>query len=515
MSRYLAISTCRVSTSEQEENGSLDRQAEAVREAAKILDVDIPEDGQWSGSTSSLAGKNIHRPDLQEMLAYCKRNKRVKFLIVHEVDRFMRSMDELFYFEVTFQMLGVKIWYASQPELNISDQNAKLLKALESFKAEGSNVERQRKSIAGQTTAILQGRYTFHPKLGYMKGSQAGVHIIKPYVGECLKSSLRLIASDSTSPSRALKLFNDCMVAKSLPTIKMDKFRKIITDPYYYGAVSMDKQVKAFSETGLHESLITKAEHLAIIRTMVGKPKNQNGPHQGGNPNYPVSRLVTCLNCRKNISRYDLFQGVTITNTKKKSYEKYRCRGCYKYFNREEFHDAFKQLLSTVACRDTQKLLRSLTKTFSIRDEQRELDIKRLTAQINQLDKDLDEEALAASKPENLPLRQRLMSHIEKNELVRNKLDEQRYKLESSKNGDMQKFLDFALNFAEDVGQRILDVSQKNRELCTQMIFTDKIFMNRSGNMYTQNISPIYRLIAKQKDLSEIEKSSMVRVKRL
>ncbi len=515
MSRYLAITTCRVSTPEQEENGSLDRQAKAVLEAAEQLNVDIPTDGQWSGSVSSLAGKNVNRHDLKEMTDYCKRNKRVKYLIVHEVDRFMRSLKELFYFEVEFEKLGVKVWYASQPELNTGDHNSKLLKAFEAFKAEGSNVERQNKSIAGQTTALQQGRYTFHPKLGYMKGLEAGIHVIKPYIGDELRKAMKSIASRAVDPTRGLKLFNESMLAKSLPIIKMDKFRNIIVDPYYYGAVSMDKQVKAFNEAGLHEPMITKVEHEAIVRIMAGKPKNQGGPHRGGNPNYPVSRLVTCPNCKKNISKYDLFQGVTITNSKKKSYEKYRCRGCYRYFSRDEFHDAFKQIFSSVICGDRQKLLKSLVKVFDTRDEQRELDIKRITAQINQLDKDLDETALAASKPENLPLRQRLIIYVEKNEKLRNEIDEKRQRLESSKHGDMQKFLDFALNFAQDMGSHILSVSQTNRELCTQMLFPGKIFVNRSGNIYTQQISPIYRLVSKQKDSPESEKSYMVRVRRL
>lgn len=515
MSRYLAITTCRVSTSEQEENGSLDRQAKAVLEAAEELNVDIAEGGQWKGSTSSLAGKNITRTDLKEMLDYCRGNRRVKFLIVHEVDRFMRSLKELFYFEVEFEKLGVAVYYASQPELNTNDHNAKLLKALEAFKAEGSNVERQKKSIAGQITALQQGRYTFHPKLGYTKGSEAGIHIVRPYVGECLKTVLRLIASESVSPTRGLQLFNEDMAAKSLPTIKMDKFRKIVIDPYYYGAVSMDKQVKAFNEAGLHEPLITKAEHNAIVRIMLGKPKNQSGPRKGGNPIYPISRLITCANCPKNISKYDLYQGVTIKNARKKAYEKYRCRGCYKYHEQNEFHKSFKKLFSSVLCRDSKQLLKSLTIVFNKRDEQRVLDIRRLTAQINQLENGLDETALSASKPEYAAIKERLFSHIVKQEKLLNELKYQRQNIESSKSGDMQRFLNFALNFVDDMGNQILEVSQKNRELCTQMIFPDKIFVNRSGNMYTRKISPIYRLASKQKGTEVPEMSNMVRVRRL
>src|SRR5689334_4227697 len=110
--QILAITTCRVSTPEQVVNNSLGRQAEAVIRAAKELGAAIPEDGQWSGSVSSKAGTNVKRKDLKEMLEYCRKHPQVKYLIVHEVDRFMRSVDELFYFEVRFrEEAGVKIIY--------------------------------------------------------------------------------------------------------------------------------------------------------------------------------------------------------------------------------------------------------------------------------------------------------------------------------------------------------------------------------------------------------------------
>lgn len=92
----LAITTCRVSSDEQLKNHSLQHQAKAVKQAAKEHNAVIPVDGQWSGSVSSKAGTNVMRKDLKEMIAYVQKHRRVKYLIVHEVDRFMRSVSELF-----------------------------------------------------------------------------------------------------------------------------------------------------------------------------------------------------------------------------------------------------------------------------------------------------------------------------------------------------------------------------------------------------------------------------------
>ena len=100
----LAIATCRVSSDEQLENNSLKRQQDAVIKAATELGVTILEDDLWAGSISSKRGTNVNRKDLKAMIDRCKKDKRIKYLIVDEPDRFMRSIDEAIYFEVTVEV---------------------------------------------------------------------------------------------------------------------------------------------------------------------------------------------------------------------------------------------------------------------------------------------------------------------------------------------------------------------------------------------------------------------------
>jgi DNA invertase Pin-like site-specific DNA recombinase len=87
-----AIALCRVSTQGQANEGNLVPQQENVQRTADILGVDLMK--VWALAVSSRKGKNLKRKDLIEMLEYCKRFKSVKYLIVDEVDRFMRSIEE-------------------------------------------------------------------------------------------------------------------------------------------------------------------------------------------------------------------------------------------------------------------------------------------------------------------------------------------------------------------------------------------------------------------------------------
>lgn len=156
--KQLAIALCRVSSDEQLKNNSLNRQNKAVQKIAEEYNLEIVR--IWSGSVSSKRGSNTKRKDLQEMLEFCKNNKRVKYLIVDEPDRFMRSMQEASYFEVVFDELGVKLLY-SDPKLNEDSSVSRLQRMLGYFGAETSNEERQRKSIKGCEAAIKEGRYPF------------------------------------------------------------------------------------------------------------------------------------------------------------------------------------------------------------------------------------------------------------------------------------------------------------------------------------------------------------------
>lgn len=298
--KYQAITNCRVSSDEQLKNNSLNRQQRAVLNAAKRLDVEIPKDGQWSGSVSSKRGKNYDRKDLKEMLEYCKKHKRVKYVIVDEPDRFMRSVDEAFAWETRFRHeVNVRVYYASDETLNTDDSYARMMRFMKYFAAETSNEERQRKSIEGDKTAILEGRYTFHPKLGYMKGDRPGVHVIAPEIGEIMKTILTKLANDLLTVTESLEEYNRSSYVrngKHCP-YRMDKWRKIVTDPYYAGIVEMDKQVKARNEHGLHEPMITKEQHLHIVDLVSRKRKVQNGPRKGGNPEFILNTITLCEQC--------------------------------------------------------------------------------------------------------------------------------------------------------------------------------------------------------------------------
>lgn len=515
----LAIANCRVSSVEQLENNSLNRQRAAVLEAAKELGAIIPDDGWWSGSVSSKRGKNVERKDLQEMIARCKKDKRIKYLIVDEPDRFMRSIDEAAYFEVTFKTLGVQVWYASDPELNKGDLASKLLKFTKYLSAEGSNEERQHKSIAGQTKAIMEGRFPFPPKPGYRRGYQRAVHEVDSARGPALQTVLIRIAEGLVTPTQGLKELNQSTFIKPGGALyKMDKFRKVLTDPYYAGILEMDKQVKVRNENGLHEPLITKEQHYKLVRIMSDKKKNQAGPRKNGNPKYPMSNQVTCDKCfgkstKCRIVGFDNHNG----KNRRRIYERYRCRSCGQYMTRDDLHRQVKEQFSKRPFSDegVQDFREALDIVWQRKQGRLVQDINRTQHKIASLRTSILEQVEAATDPSNALIKADILESIARK---KEEIAELETKLTSTKNSADEKydqFLLFAFDFVENMGNRYFEISRENRLRCKQLLFPEGFWLDDKKKVYTPKISVLYRLAGNKKDLPETEKSLLVRVRRL
>lgn len=514
----LAIALCRVSSREQLENNSLSRQRDAVINAAKRLEVTIPENYWWSGSVSSKHGKNINRKDLLEIIDLCKKDKHIKYIIVDEPDRFMRSISEAYYFEVTFEQLGVTIWYASNPELNQRDLGSKLLKFTKYHSAEGSNEERQSKSISGQTKALLEGRYPFSPKPGYKRGYERGIQEIHPVRGPALRSVLVKMASRLSTPTQSLIELNKSeFMSDGHALYKMDKFRKIATDPFYAGIVEITRQINVRNENGLHQALITEDQHEALLEIMNGKKKTQTGPRKNGNPKYPLSNHVNCDMCKD--KRNGRYVGYDHGNGKNPNlvYEKYRCRSCRRYLTRQDLHSQIEKQFSSrvISEENLNNLLKALDRVWTQKEGQTQQDANRVSHKINALNLAIVNQVEAATDPSNLAIKQDILSSITKKKAEINQLEEELSKLKSTADDDKEAFLRFAIRFVDNMGGKFLELSPDNRLRCKQLLFPAGFSLDANNKVYTPEISTIYRLAVNKKDLSMTDKSHLVRVRGL
>ena len=511
-----AIALCRVSTPEQKLSNSLNRQEESVLKAADELGIEIVK--WWSGDISSKAGTNVKRKDLKEMQEFCKQNKRIKYLVVDEPDRFMRSVDEAFYFEVVFRQLNVTVWYASDPNLNTGDLMSKMLKFSKLLPAEGSNVERQTKSILGHEKAIRDGRYTFPPKPGYTKGTEPGVHVPHPITFSPLQKAYKEVVSGLYTPLEAMKRLNASDFNKVHAHWNMDKFRHFGADSYYAGILVVDRQVKARNENGLHQQMLTREEHEKLVQIFNGTYKARGAKKQY-NPEFPMNKIMACEDCGGEVKftgarGHNGFYRESKAGRKPRTtinyYWKYRCRGCGKAYQRDEVHRLLTERLEDIKYTGNQQ--EEFTEALEIVWRQRQQDklqeVKTLQRCLNDLEETKSKLVveMATTDPS---LKDDLRVEVNKTKAKITDIEQKISQL-NELDQDLVQFVDFGLQYTNDLIEDWWDLGHDDRVWCQLLVFPGGIMFNSHKKVSTPQISPLYTLKPIKKDLRSDRKSLLV-----
>lgn len=529
-SKCLAITTCRVSTKEQENNGSLARQQKSVLAAAEKLGATIPEDGQWSCSVSSKSGRNVERKDILEMLDYCKKHPNVKYLIVDEPDRFMRSLDEAFYFEMTFKNLGVKVYYACDDKLNGDDAMAKFQRFMKYFEAEGSNEERARKAIGGNTAVLNNGLWPFAPKFGYQRGSIKCLLVPIPGVSDLLRSLLNDVADRVLTPTESLAKFNRSTYVKSgqYKPRKMDMWRNFLLDPFNCGILKVDKQVKVYNENGRHEPLTTKEQYRKIVNIIEGSKKKHGAPTAGGNPKYPMANITRCSACyakdaadgRDERHNRGKLKGYDHSNGCGKVYERYSCRKCNHGILRAELHAQLQDILKNLEL--TPEALREVVNALGAIWERKKRDIKtelrNLGVRLLELKQRKGNLLSAASDCSDQVLKGEYESEVKKTmaeiEIMQTKYDMLQEDAEKDKIDFMTKAIASTVALSENIFNPDV-VSLDSFRKCEKLIFPGGFEIDEKSTLHTPKISPFFRYSSEKKALIRANYSEVVHPARI
>ncbi len=489
-----AIALCRVSTPEQKLSNSLNRQAQSVIEAAKKLNVKIID--TFSGDASSKVGKNFNRPDLVKAYSIAKANKRVGYLIVDEVDRFMRSTEEMFYWITRLKYeLGVKVYFASNPELNFDTAQSRLMLSLDGFKAEGSNEERQKKSINGHVQAIKEGRYTFPPKTGYRKGERAGIHVRDPETFTYFQVALKEIIAGVYNPTEALNRLMKTNFGNIYKRFEMDKFRRFATDPYYAGIVEINKQVIARNENGLHEKMITIDEHEQLKAIFNGTYKSR-GKAKHYNPEFPMSKILECSECGGKFTGAKKNNGVRTNsgNLRKKInyYFKYRCRDCKKEYHRDEVHHSISQHLDGIEpLNELESFKEALETVWRQKNGDKLKQVLGLKNQLNLLQEKKSNLVMSiSSTPDDLK------SDIhEAITIIKQQILDKSTEIENSKplTEEMKNFIEYGMNYTKNLKEDYWQLDYDERKRCQQLLFKGELYINSMKKVDTPKLSSFYR----------------------
>ena len=83
------------------------------------------------------------------------------------------------------------------------------------------------------------------------------------------------------------------------------------------------------------------------------------------------------------------------------------------------------------------------------------------------------------------------------------------------KTENRQNFIEFALEFADNLANHFFELSPSETKECKLLLFPSGFFVDSENKVYTTQISPFYRLRETKKTLESVDLDLMVRMKRL
>jgi DNA invertase Pin-like site-specific DNA recombinase len=496
----LAIALCRVSTKKQLDDGNLDPQIKRINKAAIFLDAEIVQ--RWELAVSSRKGKNLKRKDLVAMHIFCRNNKRVRYLIVDEVDRFMRSIDEYYWWKVEFKRIGVRLIFAENPEVDPDDPTAVFNELIKIYQAEQSNNERIHKTPDKQMSKMRAGYYTFAPLPGYRTTETPSLHEPDPVRFGLLQAAFKSLANGTATPNEALKKMN----ASGYTTVNgnqmdMARFKQIIVKPYYDGTIQVADWEVA-TENGLHVPMITKQERAAILFIMSGKKKKFVVNKK--NPEFPLNETL-CYDCQHEQKSQDKITGYRNHNGKSKSpdkrryYERYRCRGCNTYFTKEELHGTVSSKLDSTVLDERELLVRELTSLWRSQVSNNQSKITALKNRVHLIEQQQANMAMELASTDNDTVKRAMIAAIENKE--QEKLATQAdIKTYGDVDTELEDFIAYSIDYTENLKAKYWSLDWDRRKRCELLLYPDGFYVNRQKKVYTPRVSPIYRDSTIQKE---------------
>jgi DNA invertase Pin-like site-specific DNA recombinase len=493
-----AIALCRVSTKGQMRDGNLEPQETRIIKAAEIIDVEIVK--WWQVAVSSRKGKNTKRKDLMEMLEYSKRYKSVKYIIVDEVDRFMRSIGEYYWWKMEFQLAGVELRLANRPDADTSSDRAVFDELIDVYRAESSNNERIVKTPDKMMAKVRAGYYPSNPHTGYKVSDIPGLHIPDEPNWGAMQQTFREMARGEYSVSEGLKKVTE----RGLRTkhygpggaggrkIDMYRWKDLMTNSYYCGVVKL-ADWPAVNENGLHTPMITPEEHQILVALV--KNKGKRFIVNNDNPEFPLSNEAECARCVLAENPYPRMVGYWQNNGKAKGYKRYkryRCRDCNLGIRQEAFHDSITEELSQLLLTSEQKeklkeRSRKVWTTYErTRIEKARIELNRVAILKNK------KSEMIQTLSKNPELADDIKEEIEK--VKKEIVTAERVAAEAQDfEKDFSEFIDFAFDYLDSLKGNWWELSKESRKVCKQMIFPSGIQLLPNKKVYIPEISLVYR----------------------
>jgi site-specific DNA recombinase len=283
---------CRVSSSEQVENTSLESQERHCREYAKREGITIIAEPFIEKGESA---KTADRTEFIKAINFCANKKhKVGYFIVYKLDRFARNQNDHVVTQATLRRYGVALRSVTEPidETPIG----RVMEGVISVFAEFDNNVRTERSKGGMLEKIKKGIWVWQAPLGFYRPYQ-GSNIVPE---DSTSFFIRMIFEEYAKGSYTYQSLADYVAARGFKTKngklpRAQIIEKILRNPLYCGIIKVwEQEIKA--DFGIvSEDLFNQCQK-GFRRGGVKINRSKN------NPLFPLRRICVCPECKTSLT---------------------------------------------------------------------------------------------------------------------------------------------------------------------------------------------------------------------
>jgi site-specific DNA recombinase len=290
-----AVIYIRVSTDRQVQGASLETQEHDCRLMCERNGWEVKRLFKEEGESA----KSADRPQLQELLNYCRVSKpRPNYVVVHNVDRWARNAQDHAVMRNYLLVLGVKLRSHSQ-RLG-EEPNDKFFELILSGMAELDNQQRGIRSLAGMKTRLQGGKWPFKAPLGYINGLDAAGNktllpdpIRAPFVSQAFELFATALYTKEQLRARmnaiGLRSAND-------KPLSPETFSRMLRNPRYAGILSVTGwEIESKAD---YKPLVS-AEVFQSVQEILNGRRTSITARLRNNPDFPLRNFVRCGTCHK------------------------------------------------------------------------------------------------------------------------------------------------------------------------------------------------------------------------
>lgn len=466
---YRAVLYTRVSTTEQEDNTSLEHQYRtchrfADREGLQVI-------AEFGGKGES-AKAGSARKEYERMMKFVKRKaNKVRFIVFYDYSRFSREGGKAIVTKDQLRSAGIYIKSATMP-IDTSNPFGSAMEDMQILYAKMENDVRRKRCVDGTIAKLRQGKWCGTAPTGY-KWENGKI------IQDTAKAPLVRMAFNwkLKNPTMTSEQIRARLRKKGLPLGK-NTMSKIFKNPFYCGLLAHNL-LQGEVVPGNHEPIVSKRTFLAVNNIM--NERNNHGWQVAQEPEeLPLKGYVRCAKCGTPMTGY-------ITKSKNGKPRKtpiayYKCRidGCRKNVNAKHLGEVFvRELMKYQVKPELMPLIeQEIRAELGIKQDKRITELKRLKGSAKELDRKLKR------------LKER---YVLEEEITRSDYEEftkvlitQRHEIQQEINryakpsSDTPGRVEYVLNKASQIAQEWENGDFQARQRLQRIVFPDGVNYNKT-----------------------------------